>query len=133
MIVLDTSAIVAILLEEEEAPAFRAAIENARRALVSAVSTVELTAVAGRDEALSAAARSFLREPFVIVEPVDRDQAAIAIDAYRRFGRGRHPAALNLGDVFSYALARRRGLPLLFKGDGFSRTDIPSATDAQQS
>ena len=132
MIVLDTSAIVAILLEEEEAPAFRAKIESARRALVSAVSTVELTAVAGHDEALSAAARSFLREPFVTVEPVDRGQATIAIDAYRRFGKGRHPAALNLGDVFSYALARRRGLPLLFKGDGFSRTDIPSATDAQQ-
>lgn len=133
MIVLDTSAIVAILLEEEEAPAFRAEIENAGRALVSAVSTVELTAVAGRDEALSEAARSFLREPYVTVEPVDRDQAAIAIDAYRRFGKGHHPAGLNLGDVFSYALARRQGLPLLFKGDDFSRTDIGSATDSQKS
>ena len=129
MIVLDTSAIVAILLEEEEAPEFRAEIENAGRALVSAVSTVELTAVAARDEALSEAARAFLHEPYVIVEAVDRDQAALAIDAYRRFGKGHHPADLNLGDVFSYALARRRGLPLLFKGDDFSRTDVRSATD----
>lgn len=129
MIVLDTSAIVAVLLDEEEAPAFRAEIENAGRALVSAVSTVELTAVAGRDEALAEAARSFLREPYLTVEPVDGGQAALAIDAYRRFGKGHHPAGLNLGDVFSYALARRRGLPLLFKGDDFSRTDIRSATD----
>ena len=57
----------------------------------------------------------------------DAAQAAIAVEAYRRFGKGRHPAGLNLGDVFPYALARRRELPLLFKGDDFSRTDIDSA------
>ena len=97
MIVVDTSAIVAILLGEDEESAFRARIEIAGRALVSAVSTVELAAVAGRADALFDAARSFLNEPYVAVEPVDAEQAAIALRAYRRFGRGRHPARLNLG------------------------------------
>ena len=124
MIVVDTSAIVAILLAEDDGAAFRAQIEAAGGALVSAVSAVELAAVSSRDDAFFGAARSFLNEPYVDVAPVDAAQAAIASDAYRRFGRGRHPAGLNLGDVFSYALARARGLPLLFKGDDFSRTDV---------
>lgn len=124
MIVVDTSAIVAILLAEDEGAAFRARIEAAGGALVSAVSAVELAAVAARDDALFGAARSLLNEPYVAVEPVDAVQAAIASDAYRRFGKGRHPAGLNLGDVFSYALARARRLPLLFKGDDFSQTDV---------
>lgn len=128
MIVLDTSAIVAILLDEEEGPAFRTAIERAGRALVSAVSMVELAAVSGRDAALFEAAWEFVHEPFVTVEPVDTGQAFVAADAYRRFGKGRHPAGLNLGDVFSYALARQRGLPLLFKGGDFSKTDIERPT-----
>lgn len=59
--------------------------------------------------------------------PVTLDQAEVARDAYRRFGRGNHPAGLNFGDCFSYALARISGEPLLFKGDDFSRTDIPVA------
>ena len=124
MIVVDTSAIVAILLAEDEGAALRARIAEAGGALVSAVSAVELAAVSGRDDALFDAARSLLNEPYVAVEPVDAQQAVIASDAYRRFGKGRHPAGLNLGDVFSYALARARRLPLLFKGDDFSQTDI---------
>ncbi len=127
MIVVDTSAIVALLLAEEEAAAFRARIEEAGRALVSGVSMVELAAGSSRDDALFEAARSFLNEACVAVEPMDAEQAAIAADAYRRFGKGRHPAGLNLGDVFPYALARQRGLPLLFKGGDFSQTDIESA------
>ena len=126
MIVVDTSAVVAILLGEEGESAFREQIEIAGRALVSAVSAVELAAVAGRADALFEAARSFLNEPYIAVEPVDAEQAAIAARAYRRFGKGRHPAGLNLGDVFPYALARQRRLPLLFKGGDFSRTDIES-------
>ncbi len=116
MIVVDTSAIVAILLGEDGESALRERIEMAGRALVSAVSMVELTAVAGRADALFEAARSFLNEPWVGVEPVDAEQAAIAAQAYRRFGKGRHPAGLNLGDVFPYALARQKRLPLLFQG-----------------
>ena len=132
MIVVDTSAIVAILRREADAPALRAAIAGAARILISAVSVVELAAVSSRDETLFDGVRDFLNEPFVVVEPVDRDQAAAAVDAYRRFGRGRHPAGLNLGDVFAYALARTRGLPLLFKGDDFARTDIDAAVPQAQ-
>jgi ribonuclease VapC len=128
--VADTSAIVAVLQREEGAPALRAEIARAGRVLVSAVSAVELTAVASRDETLFETVRDFLNEPFVVVEAVDPEQAAIAADAYRRFGKGRHPAGLNLGDVFSYALARRRDLPLLFTGGDFSRTDVWSATSS---
>ena len=128
MIVVDTSAIVAILQREADGPVLRAAIAGAGRILVSAVSAVELVAVSSRDETLHEDVRDFLNEPFVVVEPVDRDQAAAAAEAYRRFGKGRHPAGLNLGDVFAYALARTRGLPLLFTGDDFSQTDIDSAS-----
>ena len=125
---VDTSAIVAILQREADGPALRAAIAGAGRILISAGSAVELVAVSSRDETLHEGVRDFLKEPFVVVEPVDRDQAAAAADAYRRFGKGRHPAGLNLGDVFAYALARTRGLPLLFTGDDFSRTDIKAAS-----
>ena len=124
MIVADTSAVLAVLLAEEDAEAFQTQIEEAGGVLVSAVSAVELTAVSGRDDALFDAVRSFLNEPYVAVETVDAAQATIATDAYRRYGKGHHPAGLNLGDVFSYALARARELPLLFKGDDFSRTDV---------
>ncbi len=89
--------------------------------MLSAATAVEIAAVSSRDDALFSAARSFLDEPFVSIEPVDAEQAAIAGDAYRRYGKGRHPAGLNLGDVFAYALAREKGLPLLFKGSDFSR------------
>lgn len=127
MIVADTSAILAILLAEDDAPAYQARIAAAGQALVSAVTAVELAAVAGRNGALRDAVRSFLHEPYVLVATVDAAQAAAASDAYRRFGKGHHPAGLNLGDVFSYALARTRGLPLLFKGRDFSQTDVENA------
>ena len=127
MIVVDTSAILAILLPEDDAEAYRTRIADAGYALVSAVSAVELAAVASRDDALSDAVRALLKEPFVVVETVDAAQASAAAAAYRRFGRGHHSAGLNLGDVFSYALARTRGLPLLFKGRDFSRTDVECA------
>ena len=127
MIVLDTSAILAILFREEEATAFRDRIVAAGSAMVSAGTAVELGAVASRDEELFAAASGFLAEPFIVVEPLDEDQAIAAAHAYRRYGRGHHPAGLNLGDVFAYTLARRRNLPLLFKGEDFARTDIEPA------
>lgn len=127
MIVVDTSAVIAIVQREPEAPALRAAIADANHILISAVSVVELVAVSSRNEGLSDAVGEFLNEPYVTVEPVDTRQGFIAADTYRRFGKGRHRAGLNLGDVFSYALARQRRLPLLFKGDDFSKTDIQSA------
>lgn len=127
MIVLDTSAILAIVLQEEEATAFRDRLSKAGGAMVSAGTAVELAAVASRDEEFFAAALGFLAEPFIAIEPLDEEQAIAAAHAYRRYGKGHHPAGLNLGDVFAYALARRRNLPLLFKGGDFARTDIESA------
>ena len=127
MIAVDTSAVLAILLAEDEAPEFRGLIGEAGGAIVSAGTAVELAAVASRDDDLYAAALMFLNEPFVHVEPVDAAQVAIAAEAYRRYGKGHHPAGLNLGDVFAYSLARKRGVPLLFKGDDFPRTDVEPA------
>ena len=128
MIALDTSAILALLLAEEEAGEFRDAIRDAGRVVVSAGTAVELAAVASRNDALFDAALAFLDEPYVTVEPVDAAQVAVAAQAYRRYGKGHHPAGLNLGDVFAYALARTRNLPLLFKGDDFTRAGIERAT-----
>ena len=122
MIVLNTSAILAVLLGEEEAVSFRDRIGEAGGAMVSAG-----TAVASRDNDLFSAAQAFLDEPFISVEPLDAAQAVAAGHAYRRYGKGHHPAGLNLGDVFAYALARKVNLPLLFKGGDFARTDIEAA------
>lgn len=130
MIAVDTSAMLAILLAEEEAPAFRDLMGEAGRALVSAGTAIEFAAVASRDDNLFAAALAFLNEPFIDIEPVSAAQAAVAAEAYRRYGKGHHPADLNLGDTFAYALARERGVPLLFKGDDFSQTDIEDAARA---
>ena len=130
MIVLDTSAILAILLAEDEASAFRSLITESHGALLSAGSAVELAAVAsGRDD-LFDTALEFLKEPYIAIEPVDAEQADIAAKAYRRYGKGHHPAGLNLGDVFAYALARQRGVPLLFKGNDFLQTDVEAAGHA---
>ena len=95
--------------------------------MVSAGTTVELAAVASRDDDLYSVARAFLDEPFISVEPLDAAQAVAAGQAYRRCGKGHHPAGLNLGDVFAYALAQEMNFPLLFKGMDFSRTDIKAA------
>ena len=127
MIAIDTSAILVLLLAEEEAREFRDAIRDSGRVAVSAGTAVELAAVASRNDALFDASLAFLNEPWVTVEPVDTAQVAVAAHTCRTYGKGRHPAGLNPGDVFACALARVRGLPLLFKGDDFSRTDIERA------
>ena len=127
MIVLDTSAILAVLLAEDEAAVFRDLISQAGRALVSAGTAIELAAVASRDDELLQRALEFLKEPFVHLESVDADQANIAAQAYRRYGKGHDPAGLDLGDIFAYALARQRGAPLLFKGEDFAKMDVKAA------
>ena len=118
MILLDISAIPAILLEEVEAASFRDRISEAGGAMVSAGNAVELAVVAGsRGGALFSAfsaVREFLDEPFISVEPLDAGQVDVAGDAYQRYGKGHHPAGLDLVDVFAYALARRKNLPLPF-------------------
>ena len=128
--VIDTSAVVAILFEEEDQRRYAEAIEGATTRLVSAVTRVELSfVVEGRK---GEAGRERLERFFTMtgaeVAAVTPQQATIAIEAFRRYGKGqRHPAGLNIGDCFSYALAIATGHPLLFKGDDFVHTDIRSA------
>ena len=127
MIVLDTSAILAILQEEPERDRFQLEIARAGNALISTGTIIELAAVAARSSVLRSRAENFLKEPFVTQEPVTAAQAAMAADAFQAWGKGHHPAALNLGDMFAYLLARERDLPLLFKGNDFARTDVRNA------
>lgn len=124
--VLDTSALAAILFDEDERPDLIQQIVDDPRRLISSVTLLEssivvesrLGEVAGRELDL------FLHRAAVQTVAVDAEQVEIARAAWRRYGKGRHPAALNFGDVFAYALARASGEPLLFKGDDFSQTDI---------
>jgi ribonuclease VapC len=127
--VLDTSAIVTILLDEPERAAFDRRIEHDPTRLVSAASRIEATfVIEGRKgEAGRERLERFFRLTAAEIVPVTLDQVEIACAAFRRYGRGRHPAGLNFGDVFAYALAEATGEPLLFKGDDFAQTDIASA------
>ena len=132
--VIDTSAVVAILFEEDDHLRYAEAIEAAPTRLVSAVTRVELAVVMEgrkRDAGRSRLERFFALSATEIVA-VTAHQANLAIDAFRRFGKGRHPAGLNLGDCFSYALAKASDLPLLYKGEDFARTDIRTALAAAQ-
>jgi ribonuclease VapC len=127
--VIDTSAIVAILFDEPDHRRYDEAIEAANARLVSAVTRVELSfVVEGRKgEAGRERLERFFRLTGTEVVAVTPQHAEIAIAAFRRFGRGRHRAGLNIGDCFSYALAVASDHPLLFKGDDFSHTDIRPA------
>jgi ribonuclease VapC len=124
--VLDTSALLVILLNEPESPEFRLAVEADPVRLVSAASLLETAMVietrfgesGGRELDL------LVHKADVHVVSVDLEQVEIARHAFRRFGKGRHPAGLNFGDCFSYALSRSSGEPLLFKGDDFAKTDV---------
>ena len=127
--VLDTSAIMAILLDEPGHLTFDRRIEDDPKRLVSVVTRVEATfVIEGRK---GEAGRERLERFFDLtgagIVPVTLDQVEIACTAFRRYGKGRHPAGLNFGDVFAYALAKVTGEPLLFKGDHFAQTDIASA------
>ena len=126
MIVLDTSAVVALLQEEAEAPEIARAMADADGCLLSAVSYLESAMVligrtgVGAVDDLDA----LIDQAGVEVVPFDRPQSKLAREAFLRFGKGRHPAALNFGDCASYALASGRALPLLFKGNDFTQSDI---------
>jgi ribonuclease VapC len=125
--VLDTSALLAILFDEPERRSFTEAIEAAARRLLSAANFVEASmilesrygaeGVRTLDRLLTTAA--------VEIMPVDSAQAYSAREAFRAFGKGRHAAGLNFGDCFAYALAKSSGEPLLFKGNDFTQTDLP--------
>ena len=126
MIVSDTSSLMALVMDEPEAPEISAAIAEAGQILISAATLVEFYIVAiGKGDDLYAQAQALVRELPVIIVPFDAEQAEIARRAYELYGKGRqHPAQLNFGDTFAYALATARGLPLLFKGNDFARTDV---------
>jgi ribonuclease VapC len=124
--VIDTSAIVAILFNEPERRTFNEAIEAAESRLMSAATFVEASMVVE-----SRFGPRGLRELDLFIEragielaAVDAEQAQAARRAFSRFGKGRHRAGLNYGDCFSYALASVLGQPLLFKGDDFGQTDV---------
>jgi ribonuclease VapC len=124
--ILDTSALVAILFREPEAALFAGLIHNADRCLISAGTFLELSIVMERQTEPAAERQRdmFFRRAGIIIEPFTVEQAHIARQAFHDFGKGRHPAGLNFGDCFSYALAKFTGEPLLFKGDDFRKTDL---------
>jgi ribonuclease VapC len=132
-VIIDTSALLAILQDEPERRRFNEAIEMADSRRVSAATFVEASiAVESRFGAAGPRALDrFIERAAIEITPVDVEQARAARDAFTRFGKGRHAAGLNFGDCFSYALARVLGEPLLFKGEDFARTDlIPVHPDA---
>lgn len=127
--VVDTSAVIAVLFNEPDAGQYARALASAATRLISAVTRVELAfVVEGRKGEIGRADLEKLLDVggFEVVA-VTPSQAMRAIEAFRRFGRGRHPAALNIGDCFVYALAVAMEEELLFKGQDFARTDIRSA------
>ena len=124
--ILDTSAVVAVLRAESDAPKFAQAIEAAAIRRVSAVNYVEASIVidSGRDAVARRRFDDFFRVARIAIDTVTPSQAEIARHAYRDFGKGRHKAGLNFGDCFAYALAKEMDEPLLFKGNDFRHTDI---------
>ena len=127
--IIDSSAILAILFEEPDAERFEDAIADAWPRRMSAVALLEAAMVvegrggAGAGDALDA----LLKRAKIKLEPVTHEHVDVARQAWRRFGKGNHPAALNFGDCFAYALAEVTGEPLLFKGEDFALTDVEAA------
>jgi len=125
-IVVDSSAIIAVLLNEPDARHYAHAFEQAEQACIAAPVFVEAAVVmlARKGEAGLLALDAFVQQSGLTITDMTATHAEAAIDAYRRFGKGRHPAGLNLGDCYAYALATALAAPLLFKGDDFARTDV---------
>jgi ribonuclease VapC len=130
--IVDTSALIAILRGEPDAQVFAQAIADAGHVNVSAATLFEASVVAdgARDRTVARRFDDICQESRLTVVPFDKAQASIAREAYRDFGkRSGHKARLNLGDCFAYALARVTGEPLLYKGTDFGQTDVASALD----
>lgn len=128
--IVDSSAIVAIVKKEADARNFADALERQTNCKMSTATFVEAAIVidSARDPVISRRYDEILRDASVALIPVDSSQARIAREAYRDFGRGSgHPARLNFGDCFAYALAKVTGEPLLFKGGDFGHTDVTPA------
>jgi ribonuclease VapC len=127
--VVDPSALVAIVFNEPDGPAFREAILASDSVFIAAPSVVEfiMVALGRKGPEGEAVARSIMELGNIQIASFDAAHAALAQDGFRRYGKGRHPAKLNLGDCFSYALAKSLGEPLLFKGEDFRLTDVTPA------
>lgn len=126
--ILDSSAVLAMLFGEPEAAALAEAAEQATERAISAASWLEAAMVADNRSAVASAEFAGLMARLDLeIAPFTASQAVVAREAHRRYGKGRHKAGLNLGDCFSYALAKERGQALLFKGDDFAATDIEPA------
>ena len=133
--IVDTSALVTILREEADAAVYAGSLRTAEQARISAGTLLEAAIVVdgNRSQLLSRRLDELVRAIPLLVEPVTEEQAHVARSAYRDYGKGSgHPARLNFGDCFAYALARVTGEPLLFKGDDFIHTDITPALRGQR-
>lgn len=129
---VDTSALVAILTAEAERSTLLSRLDGAVDPLTSGLAVFETAIAVARKTAMSVAdaeaqVAEFIRVVGLRIVPVAEAEAALALAAHARYGKGRHPARLNLGDCFAYACARVHGVPLLYVGDDFSQTDIRSA------
>ena len=127
--IVDTSAVLAILFDESDAATYARALSEADSRRMSAANFVE-AAIVVEVQTKAAGSRqfdAFFRRAGIVIEPVTEEQAHVARQAYTDFGRARHAAGLNFGDCFAYALAKVTGEPLLFKGRDFNKTDIQAA------
>jgi ribonuclease VapC len=129
---VDASALTAMLVDEADARALLARMQTHRVRVTSPLAVWETVLAVARSlglelKAAEEAVQAFLGLTGVSVEPVPAEVRGAAIDAFARFGKGRHPAALNFGDCFAYACAKSLGVPLLYKGDAFAHTDIQPA------
>jgi ribonuclease VapC len=124
--ILDSSSLVAILANEPDAESFIQAISQAAGCRISAGTFIELSIVIESQFSVEVLHQcdALFRLVGIVIEPVTAEQAHIARQAFHDFGKGRHPAGLNFGDCFAYALAKLTGEPLLFKGNDFNKTDI---------
>ena len=130
-VAVDTSVLIAVALSEPEAAHFIKVLESFERRVISAFSVIECSAVLQARFGASADAKltPLLVALDIEVVPLTSAQAGLGRSALTRFGKGRHPAGLNLGDCCAYALATERGVPLLFKGNDFSQTDLQVARE----
>ncbi|HTT85510.1 MAG TPA: type II toxin-antitoxin system VapC family toxin [Rhizomicrobium sp.] len=127
MIVIDTSAVIAMLSGEPETVRFAKALAGFERRALAAANFVECALVLSNRPLIRPQFEPWLRAAGVGIVAVDEELARRAVRAFERFGKGRHPAGLNFGDCFAYALAKSLDAPLLFKGDDFAKTDVRAA------
>lgn len=129
MIVVDSSALIAILLPEPDAGKYSDRLSLDHDRFISAATVMEagMVLMLRRGEEKAAEFPEWLRKFHIAVKPLTAEQSMIALEAFRRFGKGRHPAGLNICDCFAYALAKEYDAALLFKSDDFARADVTAA------